>query len=179
MIPRTVSLLCLRSVNRSHSLCRERSQAGTRDGSSKSGMKPTRRTELGVPAPDFEIKLITGNAGNDESYIAVAACTASAWPAERAPLVRCSRCWLVVIKVSLCKWYGFSKALGGPRCRGKPRGWCWRLLALCPLPACVRMNLYVSLSMGNRTEQVSPDQCDGVLGLYAHVRIGMRMPVVV
>ena len=28
MIPRTVSLLCLRSVNRSHSLCRERSLAG-------------------------------------------------------------------------------------------------------------------------------------------------------
>ena len=94
MIPRTVSLLCLRSVNRSHSLCRERSQAGTHDGSSKSGMKPARRTELGVPALDFEIKLITGNAGNDESCIAVAACTASAWPAERAPLVRCSRCWL-------------------------------------------------------------------------------------
>lgn len=44
---------------------------------------------------------------------------------------------------------------------------------------CVRMNLYVSLSMGNRTEQVSPDQCDGVLGLYAHVHIGMRMPAVV
>ena len=132
-----------------------------------------------MPALDFEIKLITGNAGNDESYIAVAACTASAWPAERAPLVRCSRCWLVVVKVSLCKWYGFSEALGGPRCRGKPRGWCWWLLALCPLPVCVRMNLYVSLSMGNRTEQVSPDQCDGVLGLYAHVRIGMRMPVVV
>ena len=103
MTPRTVSLLCLRNVNRSHSLCRERSQAGTRSGSSKSGIKPARRTKLGVPEPLFEVELITGNAGDDEFHIVVAACTASAWPAERAPLVRYSRCWLEAVKVSLCR----------------------------------------------------------------------------
>ena len=66
-------------------------------------LKPARRTKLGVPEPLFEVELITGNAGDDELHIVVAACTASAWPAERAPLVRYSRCWLEAVKVSLCR----------------------------------------------------------------------------
>ena len=41
-----------------------------------------------MPEPLFEVALITGNAGDDELHIVVAACSASAWPAERAPL-RC------------------------------------------------------------------------------------------